>query len=310
MWNSFLEKLNKAETTTILKLQKEIALLFQALAPHIIQPEQEAWWLLQHIFSQTTEACYNPIFLNEHSKNTLKQALLERVFLKKPLAYILGNVTFCDLTIKCVPPILIPRPETEDIVLEVIKQLQKLHTEPVKILDLCSGSGCISLALAAAFPNFFITGVDIDPTAISLAEKNQSALNLKNVTFIESNLFEQLPNQKFDIIISNPPYICPTQKTNLSEEVSAWESPLALFAEENGLALYKSIISNCHNFLTFNQGLPFHLILEISPEQETFLNNFINKNLHTQTQIFVDIFGRKRALLTKITSMILSIKKD
>jgi len=214
--------------------------------------EQEAWWLVEHVTgkskAQLLAALDYPLTAEQEAQ--LQTMVTQRVVECKPLQYLLGWVPFVDLTITVQPPILIPRPETEEWVVWLIEQLRPVGTRPLRILDLCTGTGCIALALAQACPAATVIGIDCNPHAVALAQFNAQRNHLTNVTFIESDLYRALVDeQPFDLIVSNPPYITQTEYQKLSVSVRAWEDPLALVAAQDGLAVYRQIVAQAKSFL-------------------------------------------------------------
>jgi len=163
-----------------------------------------------------------------------------------PVAYITGETDFCSLTLHCDARALAPRPETEELV-EYCAKLFEKGADPA-ILDLCTGSGCIALALAAKFPRARVTAVDISPEALSLAQENARLSKLQEkVTFIQSNLFEEVSGS-FDLIVSNPPYIPTADMATLSPEVRQ-EPHLALDGGEDGLDIVRQIVQLAGDYL-------------------------------------------------------------
>lgn len=163
-----------------------------------------------------------------------------------PVAYITGETDFCSLTLRCDARALAPRPETEELV-EYCAKLFEKGADPA-ILDLCTGSGCIALALAAKFPRARVTAVDISSEALSLAQENARLSKLQEkVTFIQSNLFEEVSGS-FDLIVSNPPYIPTADMATLSPEVRQ-EPHLALDGGEDGLDIVRQIVQLAGDYL-------------------------------------------------------------
>jgi len=252
------------------------------------EAEQQAWWILEEITkkNKTKLLLKDEIELNDEQIETINNWINQRVKEHKPLQYIFGYLNFLNLKILVEPPILIPRPETEDWINFLIKKLEKIKTEKLSILDIGTGSGCIALALGKNFPNFNITGIDINEKAIILATKNKELNNIKNVNFIISNFYENLENKKFDIIVSNPPYICENEWENLDKTVKDWEDKKALVANQDCLHAYKIIINNAKNHLLQTEILIKNninnLFIEIGKDQENDIkilletNGFIN----------------------------------
>jgi len=229
--------------------------LSRRLAPLISEPtiaEQEAWWMLEKLTQKNKARLLleGEVNLSVQESQMLDSWIIQRVDHKKPLQYILGSVPFAGLDIIVQTPILIPRIETEEWITWLIKKLQPVKDESLDILDLCSGSGCIALALAAAFPKWTITGIDINQKALELANKNKLCSKLENVDFILSNLYQRLnQNKKFDVIVSNPPYLSAEEYRKLTDDVKLWEDPIALQAEQEGLAIYERIIEGAKHYL-------------------------------------------------------------
>lgn len=183
----------------------------------------------------------------------------------EPIQYIVGHVDFYGLRINVGRGVLIPRPETELLVEEAIKQLKRLtvHGSRFTVLDLCTGSGCIALVLAKHFPDADVYGVDKSDTAIRYAIRNAEENNVRNIYFIKGDLFEPVCNTIFDCIVSNPPYIKTGDIENLQREIKDYEPVDALDGGEDGLYFYRLILKNAPKFLKEN-GI---IILEVGYNQ-------------------------------------------
>ena len=157
----------------------------------------------------------------------------------RPIQYIVGYTDFCGLRLHVQEGVLIPRPETEEIV-ERVKQ----SCNPSTILDLCTGSGCIALALAAHFRKAKVYGIDVSAEALAVANRN-AADNGLDVTFIQCDLLHsdpQLPHPSFDLIVSNPPYVCDSERCDMSPNVLDHEPHQALFVpDDDPLRFYRAI---------------------------------------------------------------------
>ena len=182
----------------------------------------------------------------------------------RPMQYILGSTEFYGLTIKCDERALIPRPETEFLADEAVKFGKALGKEKVRALDLCTGTGCLALALSDA--GFCTAASDISERALSLAKENADKLELA-VNFFQGDLFSALPaGEKFDIIVTNPPYIPKSECQKLSPDVKDHEPILALDGGESGLDLVSKILSEFKSYL-----LPGGIFLmEIGHDQGAF----------------------------------------
>jgi release factor glutamine methyltransferase len=244
---------------------------------------REAETIIVHCLEtdRTTFFRDNPII----SENVLEKvdAFLGRRSKREPLQYILGYVDFLGMRIKVGKGVLIPRPETELLAEEAIKVIRSQKLNPpsppfakggngrVTILDLCTGSGCLALALAKEFPDDKVYGTDISEVAIEYAEKNAEINGIKNVTFLKGSLFEPLREPftvhhslfTFDLIISNPPYIKRDDVMTLQPEIKDWEPVEALNGGEDGLNYYRLIIPESRNYLKDSRCL----ILELGISQ-------------------------------------------
>jgi release factor glutamine methyltransferase len=267
------------------------------------EQEQVAWWLLEKLtgMSKTALVTQQEIIIPPAQEKTLREWIQEHTKHNKPLQYILGWVPFCDLEIIVEPPILIPRPETEEWCTALIEQLKKIPTQELAILDLCTGSGCIALALAAACKQATIVATDISTQALSLARKNARANKSTNVTFIHSNLYDAIPaDLKFDIIVANPPYIAFTEWGTLPVPVKEWEDVGALCAENNGTAIIQQIIDQAHRFLRIDSRLAAvnipQLIIEIGYSQGPIVQKLMQQAGFDPVVIQKDLEGKDRVV--------------
>ncbi len=219
----------------------------------------------------------------------LLEDLFQQLSQHFPAQYILGQVAFSGLSLVVDERALIPRPETEELVSLVLEENQEAD---LQVLDLCTGSGAIALALKKNRPHWQLSASDISEASIALAKENGKRQNL-SVTFISSDLFSAL-SRPFDLIISNPPYIAPKDKAEVGTNVLAWEPHLALFAEENGLAVFRRIAEEAGAYLTKTGKL----YLEIGYKQgqavkKLFEEHFPNHRVRT----LKDSFGKDRMVV-------------
>jgi len=256
--------------------------------------EQEAWWMLEKITSKKhPELLVDVEIAWKNAEATLLQEwLVQRVRDKKPLQYILGSVPFTDLEILVEPPILIPRPETEEMTLWLIEQLKPYKEHTLRVLDICCGTGCIGLAIAKHFPTWQVVGLDIDAQAIALAEKNKMHNNINNCTFGLSNLFDSLVDDSFDIIISNPPYLAEKEHAVLDDQVKEWEDYKALVAGPEGTEMYHKIVQHAKQFLREGRGYP-QLVFEIGWEQEV-VQQIMHDAGYNNVELFYDLQEKPR----------------
>lgn len=180
----------------------------------------------------------------------------ERVEDNMPLQYIFEQAYFYGRVFKVNENVLIPRPESEILVDKVIS-LSKRYEKP-DILEIGVGSGALSITLAKENTNAKIIGVDISKDALKIAEINKKKYKTDNVTFIESNLIQNVEKKDFDIIFSNPPYISEDEYKNLKDEVKK-EPTIALIAKKDGLHFYEQIIPRAYNLLPLDGYLLFEI---------------------------------------------------
>lgn len=222
--------------------------------------------------------------IKENILNSIQNIITKRINDREPIQYILGHAYFMDEKFIVSPDTLIPRPETEILVEEVCK----LPAD--KILDIGTGTGCIAIMIQKITKKSVIA-TDINKKALEIAKKNAKNLNTQ-VDFIHSNLFENI-FQKFDIIVSNPPYI--PFDTALEEEVLK-EPHNALFADEQGLYFYKKIIQNAPQYLNLKGILAF----EIGHNQADYIKEFLIQNNFSNIKIIKDLSGFDRIIMAQI----------
>ncbi len=232
--------------------------------------------------------------LTEDQQRQLDTCVADRVEKNKPLAYILGNVPFANLTLIVRPPILIPRPETEEMVLWIIEQFKDIAHEPLCVLDACTGSGCIALALAAAFPAWQIVGIDISTEALALAQENRQALGLHNASFHQQSIFEDGPwLQPYDLIVSNPPYISKKSRYLVGADVLGWEDERALFADQEGWAFYERLVQLAKRIVGRSSSKKPNLVIEFGVDQQN-MEQFLLDRGSVSVEICCDGAGRRR----------------
>lgn len=256
------------------------------------EPRANAEFLLAHLLhtSRTWLTAFGQELLPT-DKQQAYERLVARHAAGEPLAYITGFQPFCNLEISVTPDVLIPRPETEELVDWAAHFFNP--AAPLKILDLCTGSGCIALALAAQLPHACVTAADISPRALQVARHNAERLKLQEkITFIESNLWENVQGD-FDIIVSNPPYIPSGDLPGLMREVQA-EPALALDGGPDGLQLTRQIIRRAGRFTHAGSILG----LELCQGQPAGVAALLNA-LGWRATVKKDIFGIERFVLAQ-----------
>ena len=225
--------------------------------------------------------------VSQEDRDQLK-AIQEQLLAHKPAQYIIGNSDFHGLTLKVDERVLIPRPETEELV-ELI--LSENPEKPLSVLDIGTGSGAIALALANSRPDWQITASDLFQDALALAAENAQSCGL-NLTFVQSDCFDAISG-KFDIIVSNPPYISEADKDEVGLNVLVSEPHMALFAEEDGYAVYRKIAEQAEEHLT-EKG---KIYLEIGYKQGAGITELFKKSFpQKRIRVLKDQFGKDRML--------------
>jgi len=210
-----------------------------------------------------------------------------------PLQYIIGKIKFHNIEININKNVLIPRPETEELTKLIISEININPYKNYNILDIGTGSGCISLAIAKEFPNIKIDGIDISKSAIECANENKNKLNIENIIFKNIDFENFKSNKKYDIIISNPPYISINDYIKLKEELF-FEPKIALTDNNDGLTFYR-IISQKSNDLLNKNGKIF---LECGINQAKQICFMFNKN-GNKTKILNDFSNIERFIIVE-----------
>ena len=211
-------------------------------------------------------------------------SILTRLKTGEPVQYILGHTGFYSLTFKVNPSVLIPRPETEELVEWVINSVASSQLTPGNLLDIGTGSGCIPISLKKNLPGFNISSIDISSDALQTAKEN-AELNRININFIQADIFNpksEIENSKFEIIISNPPYVTPDDKKQMHTNITGFEPHTALFVPEDDPLIFYKAITNFASTHLKNNGLLFFEINESYGKQIVELlrsKQFINIEL-------------------------------
>jgi release factor glutamine methyltransferase len=225
-------------------------------------------------------------------------SILEQLKKEIPIQYLLGKTSFYGLDFEVNENVLIPRPETEELVDWILSNnriIQKSNPETwgLKILDIGTGSGCIAISLAKNIPNSQVYGIDVSEKALATSNKN-AELNKVNVTFINQNILETEDlKQQFDIIVSNPPYVRNLEKEEIKKNVLDNEPHLALFVEDNdALIFYRKIAELAQKNLSENGQLFFEINQYLGKEMIDLLEKMNFKNIELRK----DIYGNDRML--------------
>ena len=263
----------------------------------IDSPRLSAELLLSHVLSIKRIELYTQ-FDKPVAKQQLDRLhdLVERASQHEPVAYLIGRTEFYSLELNVTPDCLIPRPETELLVERAIEFL-RTRTGKQFVCDLCTGSGCIAVAIAKNFPDADIIATDISDAALKTAAQNVEKYQLKErIKLLCGDLFDplipQLDVSKFDLIVCNPPYVSTVEFEKLDENIKDYEPKLALFAGDDGLDIYRRIIQKAGQFLKpgaalmlevgYSQGQAVRKLLE---QRGCFSKIKIEKDFHDNDQI-------------------------
>ncbi|MDC0478478.1 peptide chain release factor N(5)-glutamine methyltransferase [Flavobacteriaceae bacterium] len=204
---------------------------------------------------------------------------------EEPIQYILETTSFYGLEFICSPSALIPRPETEELVDWIVKS----ETNEIKILDIGTGTGCISVSLANR-NGFVVDALDVSSSALELAKQNAKK-NQVDINFIEADIFEYISDKQYDLIVSNPPYIRNLEKKKMQNNVLNFEPPLALFVEDDDpLVFYNSILQFANSNLYEKGSVYFEINENFSKEMESLLYSYG----FTEIELKKDSFGKNR----------------
>jgi release factor glutamine methyltransferase len=220
------------------------------------------------------------------------ETVLSQLKEHKPIQYILGETEFFGLTFYVNENTLIPRPETEELVDWILSNSQiAKSSNPLKILDIGTGSGCIAISLAKNIPNAEVYAIDVSEKALAIAKKNAER-NHVGVAFLHQNILETEDlKQKFDVIVSNPPYVRNLEKEEINKNVLEYEPHLALFVEDDdALIFYRKITELATKSLSENGQLYF----EINQYLGKSMVELLEKNHFKNIELRKDIYGNDR----------------
>lgn len=253
--------------------------------------ESLARFLLMYMLDESPQLFSNSLSEQLSKENEEKYFSLIEKHIKEdmPLSHLVGFEYFYDRKFKVTKDVLSPRMETEELIYKVIEYVKTSNKNNLKILDLCTGSGIIAITLKKELDEILIDVVasDISEEAIEVAKEN-AQYHDTDVTFIQSDIFNNI-DDKFDIIVSNPPYIDRKDEVTMKENVLNYDPHLALFAEEEGMYFYRKIIEQAKDYLKEN-GVMF---FEIGYDQKDKIIKLSKKNGYL-AQVYKDINNRDR----------------
>ncbi len=231
----------------------------------------------------------------EHLFYALSQLKLER-----PIQHILGKAHFCELEFYVDENVLIPRPETEELVYWILEELQSEDSsKEITILDIGTGSGCIAISLAKNLPNAKVVAMDISKKAIQMAERNAKENNV-DIDFVEVDILSNMNFEgEFDIIVSNPPYVRELEKVEMKNNVLDHETGSALFvSDKDPLIFYKKIVQFAEGHLKKKGVLYFEINQYLGEETKELLGN----GKFSEIELRKDMFGNARMLKGMLNS--------
>lgn len=258
-------------------------------AHDVMNASLDAWYLMEHVFGigrvqfllTRDQALTDDAQVQEYEKLIGQRATGE------PVQYLMGYTEFMGMTFEVDEHVLIPRQDTEVLVETALSFVKPEH----RVLDMCTGSGCIILSMAALGRLASGTGVDISPDALAVAARNRNRHQLYQVDFIESNLFENVSG-RYDMIVSNPPYIPTEEIDTLMREVRDHEPMLALDGSDDGLAFYRRLAKNAGSYLEPN-GM---LLMEIGWNQAEAVTELLQAAGFTDIHVKKDLAGLDRVV--------------
>jgi release factor glutamine methyltransferase len=258
--------------------------------PHPERARLDAEALLLHVIGK------NRAWLLAHPDEELPKeqaeryvALVERRYTGEPIQYITGEAEFYGLPFQVSPDVLIPRPETEHLIEKVV-ELAPLFSKP-RIVDVGTGSGAIAIALAHEWPSAAITAIDVSAPALELARRNAERIGFADrIRFVEGDLLAPVQDERFDFVVSNPPYVPNADRDSLSVEVREHEPALALFAGEDGLDVYRRLIPAA--FAVLEPG--GFLVMEIGYAQSQAVAALMREKGFEPIEFVADLQGTPR----------------
>ena len=253
--------------------------------------ESLARFLLMYMLDESPQLFSNSLSEKLSQENEEKYFSLIEKHIREdvPLSHLVGFEYFYDRKFKVTKDVLSPRMETEELIYKVVDYVKTTKNNNLRILDLCTGSGIIAITLKKELDQFFIDVVasDISEEAIKVAKEN-AQFHDATIKFIQSDIFDNI-DDKFDIIVSNPPYIDRKDEVTMQDNVLKYDPHLALFAEEEGMYFYRNIVEKASSYLNVNGVIFF----EIGYDQKDKIIKLADMNGYF-AEVYKDINGRDR----------------
>ena len=263
--------------------------------------------LLEHYFKITrVKMALEPDMRLSESEMLTFHFAVKDLLKNKPIQYIIGETEFCDLKFKVNENVLIPRPETSELVYKIVNRQQTTDNRQLSILDIGTGSGCIAISLAKRIPNSKVYALDISEKALEVAKEN-AINNDADVTFIHDDILS-LKNKietKFDIIVSNPPYVRELEKAEMRDNVLNWEPHNALFVSDNDpLIFYRNILEFAKTYLNQDGEIWFEINEYLGKEMTDLCKGYDFSDI----EIFKDFRGKERIVKVNKTTRLQDYK--
>ena len=257
--------------------------------------------LLEHYFKITrVKMALEPDMRLSESEMLTFHFAVKDLLKNKPIQYIIGETEFCDLKFKVNENVLIPRPETSELVMNIVNRQKTKDKRQLSILDIGTGSGCIAISLAKNIPGSKVYALDISEKALEVAKTNAFNNNV-DITFIHDDILS-LNNKietKFDIIVSNPPYVRELEKAEMRDNVLNWEPHNALFVSDNDpLIFYRNILEFAKTHLNENGEIWFEINEYLGKEMTVLCK----EHGFSDVEIFKDFRGRERVVKVNKTT--------
>ena len=262
--------------------------------------------LLIHVLQRDRTWLYaHPEFELSSKQSAAYAALTQRRSEGVPTQYLTGRQEFWGLEFEVGPGVLIPRPETEHVIEVALERLGPRRTEPLRIADVGTGSGCIAIALAHEFPGAELVATDISPAALNYAHRNAARHNVSDrIQFLESDVLEAAieppgrSESRFDLIVSNPPYVGRNDAASLPREVLEHEPAEALFAGDDGLKVYPELIRQAERNLASNGTL----VLELGYNGAQYVGSLLSVPLWSDLRVTRDLAGIERVISARLSA--------
>ncbi len=261
---------------------------------HVPEAELQARYLMWHLTGMNAGEWL--LRKEEEAEESLLddyKALVERRLRREPLQYILGEQEFMGLTFRVDPSVLIPRQDTEHLVARALP-----YCKGSRVLDMCTGSGCIAISIAMLGKPASVTAVDISEEALAVAKENASRLEA-DVKFVKSDMFAEVAGT-YDVIVSNPPYIPPNILYGLMPEVVRHEPHIALYGGEDGLSFYRELAKTAKKYFDpMRAESGGQLFLEIGHDQASAVTALLQGEGYRAINVYKDYAGLDRVVMAQ-----------